>query len=76
MVPTENPDFPRSCDDRIKELLTTSEELDHVVQLVGKTALGDSDKITLDVATMIKDDFLQQNGYSAYDQFCPLWKTE
>jgi len=70
-----NPDFPR-LRDRIKELLTTSEELDQVVQLVGKSALGDSDKITLDVAAMIKDDFLQQNGYSAYDQFCPLWKTE
>jgi vacuolar-type H+-ATPase catalytic subunit A/Vma1 len=24
----------------------------------------------------LKDDFLQQNGYSDYDQFCPLWKTE
>jgi V-type H+-transporting ATPase subunit A len=45
------------------------------VQLVGKSALGDGDKITLDVATLIKDDFLQQNGYSDYDQFCPLWKT-
>jgi vacuolar-type H+-ATPase catalytic subunit A/Vma1 len=44
--------------------------------LVGKAALGDSDKITLDVAAMVKDDFLQQNGYSDYDQFCPLWKTE
>ena len=70
-----NPDFPR-LRDRIKELLTTSVELDQVVQLVGKSALGDADKITLDVATLIKDDFLQQNGYSAYDQFCPLWKTE
>jgi vacuolar-type H+-ATPase catalytic subunit A/Vma1 len=37
--------------------------------------LGDGDKITLDVATLIKEDFLQQNGYSDYDQFCPLWKT-
>jgi vacuolar-type H+-ATPase catalytic subunit A/Vma1 len=70
-----NPDFPR-LRDRIRELLTTSEDLDQVVQLVGKSALGDSDKITLDVATLIKEDFLQQNGYSAYDQFCPLWKTE
>jgi vacuolar-type H+-ATPase catalytic subunit A/Vma1 len=70
-----NPDFPR-LRDRIKELLTTSEDLDQVVQLVGKSALGDSDKITLDVATLIKEDFLQQNGYSDYDQFCPLWKTE
>ena len=70
-----NPDFPR-LRDRIKELLTNSEELDQVVQLVGKSALGDPDKITLDVATLLKDDFLQQNGYSDYDQFCPLWKTE
>ncbi|KAJ5104373.1 hypothetical protein NUU61_001720 [Penicillium alfredii] len=71
----EHPDFPR-LRDQIRELLTKSEDLDQVVQLVGKAALGDSDKITLDVASMVKDDFLQQNGYSDYDQFCPLWKTE
>lgn len=71
----EHPDFPR-LRDRIKELLTTSEDLDQVVQLVGKSALGDPDKITLDVASLIKEDFLQQNGYSDYDQYCPLWKTE
>ncbi|KAF2746074.1 V-type ATPase [Sporormia fimetaria CBS 119925] len=70
-----NPEFPR-LRDRIKELLSTSEDLDQVVQLVGKSALGDPDKITLDVATLVKEDFLQQNGYSDYDQFCPLWKTE
>merc|ERR1711939_1247572 len=69
------PEFPR-LRDRIKQLLTDSEELDQVVQLVGKSALSDPDKITLDVAAMLKDDFLQQNGYSDYDQFCPLWKTE
>ena len=71
----EMPDFPR-LRDRIRDLLSTSEELDQVVQLVGKSALGDSDKITLDVAALLKDDFLQQNGYSDYDQFCPLWKTQ
>ncbi|GAB7360735.1 hypothetical protein MBLNU230_g0610t1 [Neophaeotheca triangularis] len=69
-----NPEFPR-LRDRIKELLSTSEDLDQVVQLVGKSALGDSDKITLDVANLLKEDFLQQNGYSDYDQYCPLWKT-
>ncbi|EME42820.1 hypothetical protein DOTSEDRAFT_173262 [Dothistroma septosporum NZE10] len=69
-----NPEFPQYAN-RIRELLSASEELDQVVQLVGKSALGDSDKITLDVATLIKEDFLQQNGYSDYDQFCPLWKT-
>lgn len=70
----QNPEFPR-LREKIKELLSTSEDLDQVVQLVGKSALGDSDKITLDVATLVKEDFLQQNGYSDYDQFCPLWKT-
>ncbi|KAF4212098.1 hypothetical protein CNMCM6805_002328 [Aspergillus fumigatiaffinis] len=70
-----HPEFPR-LRDQIRELLSKSEDLDQVVQLVGKAALGDSDKITLDVAAMVKDDFLQQNGYSDYDQFCPLWKTE
>ncbi|ODA79772.1 hypothetical protein RJ55_05366 [Drechmeria coniospora] len=69
------PDFPR-LRDRIKQLLTDSEELDQVVQLVGKSALSDQDKITLDLASLIKEDFLQQNGYSDYDQFCPMWKTE
>ncbi|KAF5007223.1 hypothetical protein FDECE_6438 [Fusarium decemcellulare] len=69
------PDFPR-LRDRIKQLLSDSEELDQVVQLVGKSALSDPDKITLDIASLIKEDFLQQNGYSDYDQFCPIWKTE
>ncbi|KAF5685061.1 v-type proton ATPase catalytic subunit A [Fusarium circinatum] len=69
------PDFPR-LRDRIKQLLSDSEELDQVVQLVGKSALSDPDKITLDIAGLIKEDFLQQNGYSDYDQFCPIWKTE
>lgn len=71
----EYPDFPR-LRDRIKQLLSDSEELDQVVQLVGKSALSDPDKITLDMATLLKEDFLQQNGYSDYDQFCPIWKTE
>lgn len=60
----------------IKQLLSQSEELDQVVQLVGRSGLNDEDKLVLDVTRIIKDDFLQQNGYSDYDQFCPLWKTE
>ncbi|KAI0197147.1 vacuolar ATP synthase catalytic subunit A [Xylaria flabelliformis] len=71
----EYPEFPR-LRDRVRQLLSDSEELDQVVQLVGKSALSDPDKITLDIATLLKEDFLQQNGYSKYDQFCPLWKTE
>jgi V-type H+-transporting ATPase subunit A len=68
------PEFP-TLRDRIKEIISNAEELEQVVQLVGKSALSDSDKITLDVSTLIKEDFLQQNGYSSYDAFCPIWKT-
>ncbi len=66
--------FPQNRD-KIKEILTNAEELETVVQLVGKSSLSDTDKVTLDVATLLKEDFLQQNGYSTYDAFCPIWKT-
>jgi len=49
--------------------------LAEIVQLVGKSALGEPDKVTLDVARLIKDDFLQQNGISEYDRYCPFYKT-
>lgn len=68
------PEFP-TLRDRMKEILSNAEELEQVVQLVGKSALSDGDKITLDVANLVKEDFLQQNGYSSYDAFCPIWKT-
>ncbi|KAK9369264.1 ATP synthase alpha/beta family, nucleotide-binding domain-containing protein [Lipomyces kononenkoae] len=68
------PEFP-ALRDKMKEIISDAEELEQVVQLVGKSALSDADKITLDVATLIKDDFLQQNGYSTYDAYCPIWKT-
>lgn len=70
-----NPDFPR-LRNRMKELIADAEDLENVVQLVGKSALEDKQKITLNISVMIKEDFLQQDGYSDYDQFCPLWKTE
>jgi len=52
-----------------KALLQKDEELAEIVQLVGKSALGENDKVTLDVATLIKNDFLAQNGISEYDQY-------
>ncbi|WVF68258.1 V-type ATPase, A subunit [Kwoniella sp. CBS 6097] len=60
---------------RAKEILQKEQDLAEIVQLVGKSALGESDKITLEVARMLKDDFLQQNGISEYDRYCPFYKT-
>ncbi|GAB1603245.1 V-type proton ATPase catalytic subunit A [Argonauta hians] len=60
---------------KCKEILQEEEELSEIVQLVGKGSLAESDKITLEVSRLIKDDFLQQNGYTPYDRFCPFYKT-
>jgi hypothetical protein len=60
---------------KTKEILQKEEDLAEIVQLVGKSSLGENDKITLEVARMLKDDFLQQNGMSEYDRYCPFYKT-
>ncbi|KFD51974.1 hypothetical protein M514_07106 [Trichuris suis] len=60
---------------KCKEILQEEEDLSEIVQLVGKASLAETDKITLEVAKLLKDDFLQQNGYSSYDRFCPFYKT-
>ena len=60
---------------KFKEILQEEEDLQEIVQLVGKGSLAENDKITLEVARLIKDDFLQQNGYSPYDRYCPFYKT-
>ncbi|PSN58063.1 V-type proton ATPase catalytic subunit A isoform 2 [Blattella germanica] len=60
---------------KVKEILQEEEDLSEIVQLVGKASLAETDKITLEVAKLLKDDFLQQNSYSPYDRFCPFYKT-
>ena len=32
-------------------------------------------RLFMQVAKLLKDDFLQQNGYSSYDRYCPFYKT-
>jgi len=60
---------------KVNEILQEEEDLAEIVQLVGKGSLAESDKITLEVARLVKDDFLQQNGYTPYDRYCPFYKT-
>lgn len=60
---------------KVNEILQEEEDLSEIVQLVGKASLAETDKITLEVAKLLKDDFLQQNGYSPYDHNCPFYKT-
>jgi len=60
---------------RVKEILQEEEDLAEIVQLVGKASLAETDKITLEVARLLKEDFLQQNGYTPYDRYCPFYKS-
>ncbi|XP_024999203.1 V-type proton ATPase catalytic subunit A-like isoform X1 [Gallus gallus] len=69
-----HPEFP-ALRTRAREILQEEEDLAEIVQLVGKASLAEADKVTLEVARLLKDDFLQQNGYSSYDRFCPFYKT-
>jgi len=59
----------------MKLVLQTEEDLSEIVQLVGKDSLDEPQKLILDIAALIKNDFLQQNGFSEHDKQCPFWKT-
>lgn len=69
--------FPEFVQLRTKcqQILQEEEDLSEIVQLVGKASLAETDKITLEVARLLKDDFLQQNSYTPYDRFCPFYKS-
>ncbi len=52
-------------------ILSKEAELDEIVKLVGIDALSASDRLTLDVAQSVREDFLQQDAMSPDDSFCP-----
>ena len=55
-------------------VLQKEAELQEIVQLVGSDALPDEEQVTIEVARMIREIFLQQNAYDAVDTFCPMSK--
>jgi V/A-type H+-transporting ATPase subunit A len=56
------------------EILQKEAELQEIVQLVGSDALPEAEQITIEVARMIREIFLQQNAYDAVDTFCDMRK--
>lgn len=58
-----------------RQILQDENDLQEVVQLVGKDSLSEDQRLCLEVAKIIREDFLQQNGFSSYDRFCPIYKT-
>jgi len=43
--------------------------------LVGRDSLSEDQKLTLEIAKIIREEFLQQNAFSDWDYMCPLQKT-
>lgn len=55
-------------------LLQVESELNEIVQLVGVDALSDSDRLTLEVARSVREDFLHQNSFHEVDTYTSLHK--
>ena len=64
-------DFPEIRTE-ISGLLQVESELQEIVQLVGSDALPIDQQLTLEVARMIREYFLQQNGFHDVDAFCSI----
>ena len=56
------------------EVLQKEAELQEIVQLVGSDALPEAEQVTIEVARMIREIFLQQNAYDPVDTFCDMSK--
>jgi len=58
-----------------RQILQEESNLQEIVQLVGKESLSEDQKLILEVAKILREDFLQQNAFTPYDFMCPLAKT-
>jgi V/A-type H+-transporting ATPase subunit A len=60
---------------RMRDILQKDGELQETVQLVGKDALPDRERLTLRIANLIKQFYLQQNAFHDVDQYSSPQKT-
>ena len=58
----------------ISRVLQAEAELDEIVKLVGVDALSPEDRLTLEVARSLREDFLQQDAFNPDDAYCSLQK--
>lgn len=63
-----------SCRAQIVNLLREESALMEIVKLIGADVLPDHQKLTIEIARVIRVGFLQQNAYHAEDTYVPLEK--
>ena len=66
-------DFPRFRRELVR-ILSEESSLLEIVKLIGSDVLPDDQKLTLEIAKVIRVGFLQQNAYHPSDTFVPLHK--
>ena len=62
--------------DKAMHMLQQESDLQEIVQLVGKDALSPGDQLTLEVARMLREDFLQQNAFMDVDSYTGFDRQE
>ena len=62
--------------DHAMHLLQEENELNEIVQLVGKDSLSPNDQLTLEVTRMLREDFLQQNAFMDVDSYTGFDRQE
>ncbi|MDD6225220.1 MAG: V-type ATP synthase subunit A [bacterium] len=70
---TVAPDW-MECRARIMHILQEEAELEEIVKLVGMDALSSPDRLKLEAARSIREDFLHQNAFHETDTYTPLEK--
>lgn len=70
---TVAPDW-MECRHRLMAILQEEAELDEIVKLVGMDALSAPDRIKLEAARSIREDFLHQDAFHEIDTYTPLKK--
>ena len=60
--------------DRLLKILQTESELQEIVKLVGMDALSPADRMTLETAQSVREDFLQQNAFDEGDSYTAMDK--
>ena len=63
-----------SLKDWSMKILQKEAKLQEIVQLVGSDALPEDEQLTLEMARMIREFFLQQNAYHEVDTYCSMDK--
>ncbi len=59
---------------RAMALLQKEAELQEIVQIIGPDALPERERLTLEIARMVREDFLQQSAFHEIDTYCALKK--